>query len=602
MKVYTILAILLVSFNIACQKRSNEEHKVQNLETFAKLYGYARWFHPSDEAQKIDWDKFAVLGVQKVENIKSSAALRDTLYQLFSPIVQGLQIYETQKPEIFDVDILVSPDPNAKPTAWQHYGVYLNDQSNIYKSKRTNINESDTLMFDRVPQLGEIIKEPIGSNLVCVLPLTLLADETSTYPRTDSSKFVLLQSELNAVKIDKQTFNREVNLASVIITWNIIHHFSPYLDVIDTDWNEVLATTLKSTLTNTQKNDFFVTLSQMIAKLEDGHGTILADKMYLLPIRTEFIENEIVITASSDSTLKRGDIIRQINGKSAVETLAETEKMISGSPQLRRHRALNILGGKLYNYALPNNDNKRNKLKANGTQLLIDRDGEEENMIVANSRNGNMFYNRIDEQKYLSETIVEISPEIYYINMDKCTEKEFERNKDILANAKAVIYDLRGGVEFIFYQIASHLIKEPVTSTWWNIPQTIYPDHKELIFTERNWSVQPKQPFFKSKSIIINEPSVVSFGETMMGIIDHYNLATTVGTATAGCNGNVNYINLPCGYQVRWTGMKVLKHDGSQLYLKGFEPDYPVSKTIQAVKEGRDEYLEKALEIAKMEN
>ena len=47
-----------------------------------------------------------------------------------------------------------------------------------------------------------------------------------------------------------------------------------------------------------------------------------------------------------------------------------------------------------------------------------------------------------------------------------------------------------------------------------------------------------------------------------------------------------------------WTGMKVLKHDGSQLYLKGFEPDYPVKKTIKAIREGRDEYLEKALQIA----
>jgi len=84
-----------------------------------------------------------------------------------------------------------------------------------------------------------------------------------------------------------------------------------------------------------------------------------------------------------------------------------------------------------------------------------------------------------------------------------------------------------------------------------------------------------------------------------MDIIDRYNLATTVGESTAGCNGNVNYIYLPCGYQVKWTGMKVLKHDGSQLYLKGFRPDYPVNRTIQAVREGRDEYLEKALEIAR---
>jgi len=47
--------------------------------------------------------------------------------------------------------------------------------------------------------------------------------------------------------------------------------------------------------------------------------------------------------------------------------------------------------------------------------------------------------------------------------------------------------------------------------------------------------------------------------------------------------------------------MKVLKHDGSQLYVEGFQPDYPVNKTVQAIMEGRDEYLEKALEIARRE-
>ena len=212
---------------------------------------------------------------------------------------------------------------------------------------------------------------------------------------------------------------------------------------------------------------------------------------------------------------------------------------------------------------------------------------------------GNMFFNPIDERKYLSEKIIEIEPEIYYINTTNCTENDFEQKINELANAKAVIYDQRGGVRLNFSYIISHLIKEPVTSTWWNIPQTVYPNRKGVEFSKSNWSIQPKQPLFKSKTIIINVPAVVSSGETMMGIIDHYNLATTVGEPTAGCNGNINIINLPCGYYAWFTGMKVLKHDGSQLYIEGFKPDYPVSKTIQAIKEGRDEYLEKALEIAR---
>jgi hypothetical protein len=48
-----------------------------------------------------------------------------------------------------------------------------------------------------------------------------------------------------------------------------------------------------------------------------------------------------------------------------------------------------------------------------------------------------------------------------------------------------------------------------------------------------------------------------------------------------------------------WTGMKVLKQDGSQHHLIGYRPDFPIKRTIHAIKENRNEYLDKALELLK---
>ncbi|MDL2309399.1 hypothetical protein LJC68_10330 [Bacteroidales bacterium OttesenSCG-928-B11] len=584
-----------VLFLDTSQANNEIDKKIQNIETFARLYGYARWFHPSDEAQGIDWGKFAVLGVQKVENIQSDKELLDTLFRLFSPIVQGLKIYEAGNHESFNPHILLSPDSKAKSVAWQHYGVYLNEKSNIYKSERSNKKSIVTKLsnlishsnqnFDLMPQFGEIINEPIGNNLICIIPLVLLTNDASTYPKTEISSLSRLKSEISNINMGSN-FNMQVNLASVVISWNVLQHFFPYFDVIDTDWNKVLDETLESALENKEKKDYFITMSQMFAKIDDGHGIVFGEKMYHLPIKTELIENKIVITASNDNLLKRGDIIKEVDGKTVMETLAEKEKIISGSPQLRRHRALNILGS---------------KFDSGETNLVIERDDNEQNVTISNSSNGSMFFNPVDERKYLSETIVEIEPGIYYVNMTNCTEDDFDKKIDMLANAKAVIYDQRGGNRLGFFQIIPHLIEKSVNSTWWHIPQTVYPDRKDVVFNKSNWSIQPKKPLFRSKTIIINVPSVVSSGETEMGIIDHYNLATTVGETTAGCNGNINTIYLPYDYTAWFTGMKVMKHDGSQLYREGFQPDYPVNKTIQAVKEGRDEYLEKALEIARLE-
>jgi C-terminal processing protease CtpA/Prc len=83
-----------------------------------------------------------------------------------------------------------------------------------------------------------------------------------------------------------------------------------------------------------------------------------------------------------------------------------------------------------------------------------------------------------------------------------------------------------------------------------------------------------------------------------MGIIEHYKLATIIGQPTAGTNGNINNISLPGGYNVIFTGMKVVKLDGSQHHGVGAKPDIYVNKTIKGIREGRDEYLEKAMEVA----
>ena len=728
----------------SCQ---NESRKVQNIETFGKLYGYARWFHPSDEAQEIDWDKFAILGVQKVENIKSDTELRDTLFHLFSPIVQGLQISEGKINKQVDLRSLTPSDTvGNKVVAWQHHGVYLGEKSNTYKSFRTNKNTNDSYsffgksiidvsnllgkeikltgyfklkssdskgeasfffspmtkieisksidklvekntvnvtstawkkyeiiatidnnteiilfggllkndislladnftlsvkngpkwktidsvnmdfetgkidpgnngwefieklykielteketysgrfalkaeytgrQFEKTPGFGEYTYESIGNNLYCVVPLALYNYNGETFPKTDGKQLSELKKEISDLEIPNG-FNRQVDLASVDIAWNVFQHFYPYFDVIETNWEKVLTETLEEVYSNNDKTDFTKTLSKMVAKLEDGHGVVNGESMYHLQIRTELIEHNIVITATNDPKFKIGDIIKKVNGVDAEKVQADMEKLISGSPQLRKYRALNVFGSTFHSEI---------------TKVQLERDGNKMSCEVQNI-NGvkNIFINPINNFQFKTASIKELEPEIFYVNMGNCSIDDFTNQIDKLAKAKSVIYDNRWGGKMRLLQLIPHLIDSAVNSTSWNIPEVIYPNRKEVAYYKTNWSLQPKLPGFTSKCIIITAPCVVSSGETGMGIIDNYNLAITVGEPTAGCNGNANWINLPCGYNIMWTGMKVLKHDGSQLHLIGFQPDYPVEKTMKGIKSGKDEVLEKAIEIAK---
>ncbi len=66
-------------------------------------------------------------------------------------------------------------------------------------------------------------------------------------------------------------------------------------------------------------------------------------------------------------------------------------------------------------------------------------------------------------------------------------------------------------------------------------------------------------------------------------------------TEPAGTNGVINTFSLLGGYQVQWTGRKVLKLDGSQHHGVGIAPTVSVERTIEGVAEGRDELLERAV-------
>ncbi len=123
------------------------------------------------------------------------------------------------------------------------------------------------------------------------------------------------------------------------------------------------------------------------------------------------------------------------------------------------------------------------------------------------------------------------------------------------------------------------------------------PDRAGMQFSVSNWPVAPKSPRISGKVAFVTHGGAISYAETYMGIIEHYQLAEIVGEPTAGTNGNVNPFNLPGGYRVLWTGMKVLKHDGAQHHGVGIRPTMPVSRTLEGVAAGRDELLEMALDV-----
>lgn len=606
----SLTLILFYSVNSYAYNNDTNIH-LRNLRAFAKLYGYIKFFHPSDEACTINWNKFTVYGVVKVKDAKDDEELKNILKELFLPIAPTAQIYSSkEKPK--DVNTFLPKDTSGlNVVAWQHFGVGLSDKAYYYKSirvfgnakleKQSAILKTNTYfesspqtekLFNRLPRIAEVYETKIDSELICKIPLTIYYDSSGTLGYNEAYPFLPFLKKVNAFRVPDQSADNEIiRLTDVIVVWNIFQHFYPYFDVVKIDWDKVLSETLTEALQNKTADEFYDTLRKMVAKLQDGHGIVYYKPNKTLgglPIRVEYIENQLVITASEDSSFEKGDIIKIIDGKSGIEELIEEEKYVSGSPQLKRYRALNQFGGG------PSGSIAKIQLIRDNEIISVEKKREDEKR--------DLFKNPILEFDY--PNIKRLEKNIYYVNLQMIEEKNFLDSLQNLANADGIIFDGRAvgkirknNTGFQDHKIISYLTESTVQTMWWNIPNIVYPDREQIGFTTDSWFIQPLRPHFKGKVIFISTPKDVSYGETVLTIIENYKLADIIGQQTAGTNGNVNYIPLLGGFEIMWTGMKVLKHDGSQHHLIGVIPTYPVQRTIKAVKEGRDEYLEKAIEV-----
>jgi len=129
------------------------------------------------------------------------------------------------------------------------------------------------------------------------------------------------------------------------------------------------------------------------------------------------------------------------------------------------------------------------------------------------------------------------------------------------------------------------------------IPLIVLPDREGWNYQEVGWNLSVATPHIGGRVVFLTDGRAISYAESFLSFVEHYKLGEIVGEPTAGANGNVNSFILPGGFNVTWTGMKVVKHDGSQHHTVGVLPTILFHRTLAGVAAGKDEYLEKALEI-----
>ena len=560
-----------------------------NLEAAARLLSYIRFFHASDQAVSVmAWDHLAVALMEVAEPAPDAEDLAERLGAFFAPIAPTLEIWAggpenaPPRPE--------APEGIERVVSWLHHGAGAlpgGIEGNAYSSsvERSRLParlpwEKRTINPDAYAA-GFLIK-PLGAGITCRLPVTVYADGRGTLPHLTK------ETEWSSVhdKARLTADNRSTRLAGVALCWGVMQHFYPYFDVVETDWASALSAGLAAAAIDPDQRAHLRTLQELVAKLYDGHGGVHNPEIgpaTMLPINLEWAGESLVVAGkdgSAPAAVSVGDVVLSIDGRTVAECLDEISPRISAATEgWERRRMLRML-----TMDLVTGETARVQLRH--------PDGSESSELLRL-----IAVTRVENAARKPANGAEIAPGIVYFALEGADADALAAAMPSLAEARGIVIDLRGYPGEAGTQLLSHFADEPLRSAGWNTPIVTLPDGEGWDWSQTSWTLPPTEPHLDAHVAFMTDGRAISYAETVMGIVEAYGLGEIVGATTAGTNGNINPFELPGGYTVIWTGMKVLKHDGSQHHGVGIAPTVPIEPTAKGIAEGRDEVLEKAVEV-----
>ncbi len=546
----------------------------ENLVAFARLYGYVRFFHPTDASDEADWRRLAILGVQQVRDARTTDELAQRLEALFRPLAPSLQLW-------FDGE--AAPAQRSTPTRgdglvyWQYQG-FPGSRTSLfsppYSKVRVQPEQTWRRRFSETPPADARVQTELSPGLHMRLPVVLSADEAQRVTRAP-------RVPLEGIDPDRDHESLAVRQAAVIEVWNVLRHFYPYQQELELDWTSMLRTALVDAEDDVEIADIRDTLRGLLEPLEDGHGYVGYQRQGregTLPVRIELIEDQAVVTGTRDpDRFEVGDVIRQIGGAPARDQIVQIASRLSGTPQWRFFRAAA--------WETPRAG------FGEVVQLRLERDGVEHTIEAEAER-------ELTPQSPRPPALHTFDDGVQYVDLTRADWSEIEAVVPELAQAPGVVFDLRGYPEDND-EILDHLLDEPEDTLWMHVPRYVEPDGQVVGWHDLGWHRRPAAPHIETPVTFLISAEAISYAESMLSYVEAHDLGTLVGTPTAGANGDIVRFDTLGGFFVIYSGMRVTRHDGSSFHRGGVHPDVEVHRTIAGLRAGRDEVLEEGLRVVR---
>jgi C-terminal processing protease CtpA/Prc len=555
-------------------KDSNlSKRELTNVLTFAEIYGYIRYFHPTEESKDVDWDKFVIYSLKKVYSCSNDIQLIDTLNLLYNKIAPQVLFFNKK-------NLIQKNNQNNRAFIyWHHWGI----ETNCSKGYKSNLVSSDSIVLDQSLLKDTTIQiTSTFSSISFILPIkTDLSKENNKH---EASEFI--NNINNYTKNDIQNNSKEFKMACSIITWNIFKHFGPYRELLKINWTEVLKENILKNASSRSNNEFLLNMREMLAKFNDGHIIFNSfennDRGYYPAIELEKIEGKIIISnvIKSNIDLKIGDEILKFNNMPIAKYLEEQSKYISAS-------TLKNLEKKALKKILEGGENSSFDIQIKQNDVL-------KNLQLERKINAKIYDEAIKSVKPIFK---ELNDNIWYLNLSRINNYQIDSLMQNLLKSKGIICDLRGypnqNKEFL-----SYLITNEDTAKWIGVENFIFPNNtSKNQYSLIGWALKPNSTHINSPIVFLTNSNAISFSESYLSLVKHYKLGKIIGETTGGTNGDINCYNLFNKYYFYFTGARVLKLNGEQHHGIGINPDIEVEKKLNNFIKGEDDYIIKAIEV-----
>lgn len=390
-----------------------------------------------------------------------------------------------------------------------------------------------------------------------------------------------------------QQMDSGLNLLTLFRLWNVIEYYAPNRSLTLHPWEEVLTSYIPRMGVETDPVRFSRLYFRLIRELNDGHAYAPIEMLFgqrMLPVWPLQAEGRLFVGHSDDGVLERGDEVVAIDGEPISERLELLREYASRSNEASLRQALRYYGL---------------CTRRDTAEVVRRRAGSCDTLRVATVPYGSVspIY---DPAQLAQPPFRLLADSVGYIYAGTFSREHLAEVGQTLPRTRALIIDLRtyplnvdGALIALIGQslrTESVVVRQALYQTL-ALPGLFYRQEQWLFEDFGEVAARCTEPY-KGRVILLVDELTQSNPEFKAMAFQSCPQTLTIGSPTSGATGSIVWIPLP-GQITSFSGIGALYPDGTQPQTVGVRLDVEVLPTAEGLQAGRDEVLERALELAR---